>query len=297
MASYPPVPPESGFTFAKRHHDTYPEIESATQSNCSGKAVLITGASRGIGLATALAYASSGVSQLALAARSDLSHAKEQIESHCTKLGKATPNILTLSLDVQDQKSVQAAAKKVEAEFGRLDILYNNAGQIYTFVPIAESDPSDWWKIYEINVLGLYLCTRAFLPLLLKGGDKTIVNTASIGANNITDGSSSYGTSKLAVVRFSEFVMLEYADQGILCFSVHPGGVATDMAGYMTTDFVSSFLNDTVELPADAIVYLTQTKREWLAGRYIDLSWDMPELLSREREIVEGDKLKIRLVV
>lgn len=297
MPTYPPVPLENGFTFAKRRHDTYPEIDPLTRSDCSGKAVLITGASRGIGFATALAYASAGVSQLALGARSDLPQTKAQIESHCNRVGKAAPNILTLSLDVQDQKSVYAAAEMVEMEFGRLDILYNNAGRIDTLVPIAESDPTAWWKIYETNVLGLYLCTRAFLPLLLKGGDKTIVNTTSIGAHQMMNGASSYQTSKLAVIRFSEFVMTEYADQGILCFSVHPGGVVTGMASYMTEDFVEKLLTDTVELPADAIVYLTQVKRDWLAGRYVDLTWDMLEFLGREKDIVQGDKLKIKLVV
>lgn len=296
MPTYPPVPTEMGFTFVKRHSDTYPDIDPVTKSDCSGKTVLVTGASRGIGLATALSFASAGVSQLAICARSDLTQAKSQIESRCNKLGKATPSILTLSMDVQDEKSVQAAADKVLAVFGRLDILVNNAGRIERFVPVAESDPSIWWKTYETNVLGPYLCTRAFLPILLKGGDKIIVNTTSIGAHDLHRGASSYQTSKLAVLRFSEFVMTEYADQGILCFSVHPGGVATDMASYMTEDF-KLFLTDTVELPADSLVYLTQIRREWLAGRYVDLAWDMPEFLSREEEIVKGDKLKVKLVV
>jgi NAD(P)-dependent dehydrogenase (short-subunit alcohol dehydrogenase family) len=297
--SYPPVPTEHGFTFAKRHHDTYPEIDPLSQSDCSNKAVLITGASRGIGLATALSYAAAGVSHLALAARSDLSASKDQIEAHCHKLGKPVPTILTLSLDVQDHNIADAAAKVVQKEFGRLDILVNNAGRIDTFVPIADSDPIAWWRQYEVNVLGLYLCTRAFLPLLLQteGGDKTIINTTSIGAHTIMSGGSAYQTGKLAVVRFTEFIMHEYADQGILCYSIHPGGVATDMASYMTEEFVKNLLNDTVELPADSLVFLTQVRREWLAGRYVDLSWDMPELLSREEEIVQGDKLKVKLVV
>lgn len=299
LSSYPPVPAEAGLTFAKRHHDTYPDINPVTQSDCSNKAVLVTGASRGIGLATALSYAAAGVSHIAIAARSDLSESKAQIESHCMQLRKPTPVILTLSLDVQDQESVDAAAKLVEKEFGRLDILVNNAGRIDTFVPIADSDPIAWWRQYEVNVLGLYLCTRAFLPLLLRsdGCDKTIINTTSIGAHILLDGASAYQTAKLAVVRFTEFIMHEYAKQGILCYCIHPGGVATDMAKYMTEEFVKTRLNDTVELPADSLVFLTQARREWLAGRYVDLSWDMPELLSREDEIVQGDKLKVKLVV
>lgn len=297
--SYPPVEPEAGFTFAKRRHDTYPEIDSATMSDCSGMTVLVTGASRGIGLATAMSYAAAGVRQLALGARSDLDKASRDIKLHCERLGKPVPTLLALSLDVQDQTSVDAAAQRVTQEFGRLDILVNNAGYIDTFVPIADSDPLSWWKQYEVNVLGLYLCTRAFLPILLhtEDGNKTIINTTSIGAHTLMEGASSYQTAKLAVVRFSEFIMHEYAGQGILCYSIHPGGVATEMTNCMTEDFKKNLLNDTVELPADALVFLTQIRREWLAGRYVDLSWDMPELLSREEEIVRGDKLKVKLVV
>lgn len=298
--SYPPVPVETGFTFAKRHRDTYPEIDPVLHSNCSGKAVLVTGASRGIGLATALSYAAAGVSQLALAARSesDLAKAQAEVVPHCQKLGRPPPaEIITIPLDVTDEASVNAAAQKVRTSFGRLDILVNNAGRIDRYVPIAESDTHAWWEQQRVNVLGPYLCTKAFLPLLLLGGDKTIVNTTSIGAHAIGPGGSSYAMAKLAVLRMCEFIMCEYADQGVLCYGVHPGGVVTDMASYMTDEFVETLLTDQVELPADALVYLTQTRREWLAGRYIDLTWDMPELMSREEEIVNGDKLKVKLVI
>lgn len=300
-SSYPPVPVETGFTFAKRHRDTYAEIDPATQSDCTGKAVLVTGASRGIGLATALSYAAAGTSHLALAARSEaaLAQAKADVEAHCQKLGKPSPSVLiTIVLDVTDEASVNAAAEQVRTAFGRLDILINNAGRIDRYVPIADSDPALWWEQHRVNVLGPYLCTRAFLPLLLgSNGDKTIVNTSSIGAHAILAGGSAYAMAKLGVLRFCEYVMHEYAEQGVLCYGVHPGGVVTDMASYMTEEFVETLLTDEVSLPADALVWLTQTRREWLAGRYVDLTWDMPEFVSREEEIVNGDKLKVRLIV
>ena len=72
--------------------------------------------------------------------------------------------------------------------------------------------------------------TRSFLPLMLRGGDKQIVNLSSIGAHNVRPGMSGYQTTKMAIVRFSEFINAEYGDQGVLAFSVHPGGVMTELA-------------------------------------------------------------------
>ena len=83
------------------------------------------------------------------------------------------------------------------------------------------------------NVRGTYLVTRAFLPLLLKGGDKTIVNLSSVGAHTIRQGASGYQTTKLAITRFTEHIMSDYGEQGILAWSVHPGGVMTELASKM----------------------------------------------------------------
>lgn len=80
------------------------------------------------------------------------------------------------------------------------------------------------------NVRGVYLMTRSFLPLLLKGSGKTILNLTSGGAHVLTPGGSAYQTSKLAILRLSEFTNAEYGAQGILAYSLHPGGVATEMA-------------------------------------------------------------------
>lgn len=289
--------PETGFYFVSTlHHGTYPEIDPSTKSNCAGKTILITEASRGVGRATAIAFALAGASQLAVAGKTNLCSLEVEIKDRCTQYDIPVPKLLTLSMDVRDEKSVGAAAEEVEVNFGRLDILYNNTEYMEDCAPIADSDPLEWWRTWETNVRGVYLCTRAFLPLMLKGGDKTIVNATSIGAHFLKAGASGYKISKLAIIRFSEYVNVEYADRGILCFSVHPGGAATDLENRMPS-MVKGLLGDTTELAANALVYLTQAKREWLAGRYVSLTWDMPEFLSKEGEIIEGDKLKMRLTV
>ena len=79
------------------------------------------------------------------------------------------------------------------------------------------------------NVRGPYLMTRSLLPLMLKGGDKQIINLTSIGAHLLFPGFSSYQTGKLAIIRFSEFINADYGEQGVVSFSVHPGGVRTEM--------------------------------------------------------------------
>jgi NAD(P)-dependent dehydrogenase (short-subunit alcohol dehydrogenase family) len=214
------------------HGDTYPAISPAN-SNCNNKAVFITGASKGVGRATALAYASAGASHIGLGARSDFSSLEAEINSAASAAGKPKPTVLSVKLDVLDRKSVAQAAEEVEKEFGRLDILINNAGYLEDFIPIIESDEEKWWRTYEVNVRGVYWATKSFLPLLLKGGDKTVVSLSSIGAMNIRPGASSYQSTKLVVLRFSEFLMVEYGEQGLLSYAVHPGGVMTELASKM----------------------------------------------------------------
>ena len=163
---------------------------------------------------------------------------------------------------------------------------------------IAESDPEQWWNTWNVNLRGPYLVSRAFIPLLLKSsnGLKTIVNVSSVGAIVISPGLSAYQPSKTAVLRFSEFVAKEYAEEGLVCFAIHPGNVITDIFGAdgppkgMEHIFVEK-----PRLPADTIVFLTSERRDWISGRYINVTWDMPELIAKKEEIVKGDKLRLKL--
>jgi NAD(P)-dependent dehydrogenase (short-subunit alcohol dehydrogenase family) len=133
---------------------------------------------------------------------------------------------------VQNLQSVKNVAEETEKVFGRLDILINNAGYLETPRPIAGSEPEDYWTTWEINYCGVYWVTKAFLPLLLKTEDglKTIVNLSSVGAHCLSLGMSSYQVSKFAILKFSEFLCAEYAGQGLVAYSVHPGGVPTELA-------------------------------------------------------------------
>ena len=119
-----------------------------------------------------------------------------------------------------------------------------------------------------------------------------------MGAHLAIPGLSAYQTSKLALVRFTEFLQAEYGTQGLMAISVHPGNVQTDILtgfGGVPPGLEHVYV-ETTELGADTVVFLTKEERGWLGGRYVNVTWDMPELLAKEGEIVRGDKLKIRLV-
>ncbi|KAF2166581.1 hypothetical protein M409DRAFT_66597 [Zasmidium cellare ATCC 36951] len=279
------------------HKDTYAYIDP-TQLDLSGRAVFITGASKGIGKETAISYAKAGASYIAIAARSGMDELEGSMIKAAKEAGRNEPKVLKLVLDVTSEESVQKAAESTEREFGRLDILVNNAGYLEPFVPITESKVEEWWKVWEINIKGPYLVTRALLPLLLKTSDslRTILNVSSIGAQLIGAGASGYQTSKLALLRFGEFLNSDYKDQGVLSFGIHPGGVPTELALGMPKQFQGGLI-DTPELAADSMVWLTAERREWLAGRYVSVNWDMKEFLDKRAKIEEQNLLKVRMDV
>lgn len=203
---------------------------------------------------------------------------------------------MPVTLDITDEASVSAAASAIVSAFPRLDILVNNAGYLEHRAKILDSDPSEWWGSFTVNVRGTYLVTRAFLPQLIAGGGGIVVNLSSIAAHLLSPGGSAYQTSKLAVQRFTEFLHVDHGGDGILTFGLHPGGVLTDMGRRLPVERHGA-LTETPKLCADTVVYLTERRREWLAARYLSATWDVEELLAREEEVVEGGKLKVRMIV
>lgn len=201
-------------------------------------------------------------------------------------------------MDTTSKESVLAAAKAVEQEFGRLDILVNNAGILPEMKKLGDSDPDVWWETLNVNTKGPYLATWAFLPLLLKSenGLKKICNVASVGALVVMPTVSAYQTSKLATVRLTEFIAAEYASEGITAFSIHPGNVATDILGPDGPGPMAYVFTETLDLPADTVVWLVKEERKWLNGRYVNVTWDMEEVEKKAEEILKKDLLKVKFV-
>jgi NAD(P)-dependent dehydrogenase (short-subunit alcohol dehydrogenase family) len=244
------------------HSDTYPRIDPL-KADLSGKTVLITGASKGIGRATALSFAKAGASGIAILARSDLTSLESEILEAAKEAGRPqAPKILRLKVDATDRKSVEKAAADFAAEFDSLDFLINNAGYLEEFHPLAESDPDEWWWTFEVNIKGVYLVTRSFLPLVLKSKDKTVIMMSSIGALVTFPGASAYQTTKTTILRLNNYLMAEYGDQGLLAYGIHPGGVPTELALGMP-EWVHGYLTDTPELAGDFMVYVAKERPEW----------------------------------
>lgn len=211
--------------------EPYPAIDSS-KANFHGRSVFVCGASKGIGRAIAVAYARAGAPSITIGARSDLAPTEKAIGEAAAAVGKSPPKVLQVKIEVTDQTSVDSAVQEIEKTFHRLDIVVHNSGVFGAPAPIAESNPESWWNTWDVNVRGPYLVTRACLPLLLKGGDKQIVYVTSVGAWITNPGLSAYQSSKLALARFSEFVNVEYGEQGLVAFSIHPGNVpGTDILG------------------------------------------------------------------
>ncbi|KAI1431030.1 hypothetical protein GGR50DRAFT_126350 [Xylaria sp. CBS 124048] len=292
----PPLNVDVVSAFTTVHHDTYPYI-APSNIDLSGKSVFIAGASKGIGRLTSLTLAKAGCSKIAVGSRSSLADLEKEITEAAIAAGKTAPLVVSVELDVTLEESVKAAAEKIgEAFGGSLDVLIANAGNMEEWKPVGETVVAEWWKTWETNFKGPYLLNRYFISLLLKSEIKTSILTSSYGALCTMPGASGYQGSKFAVSRLAEFIADEYVSQGLVCYSIHPGAVKTDLAFGMP-DYMWRVLVDEPALAADTFVWLCKERRPWLSGRFLSVNWDMEELEAKKEKMVEDDLCKFRLTV
>ncbi|MEO1072837.1 MAG: SDR family oxidoreductase [Pseudomonadota bacterium] len=192
-------------------------------SHVSGKVALVTGASQGIGLATAKKLAESGAKVVLAARRSAI------IEDHAAEINANGGKAFAVQTDVTRFESVSNGVNRAIEHFGGIDILVNNAGMIDPIARIEDSDPDLWSSAVDTNVKGVYFCIKAVLPFMLKNGAGTIVNMSSGAANSALEGWSHYCSTKAAVKKLTECAHKELGDKGIRVVGLSPGTVATDM--------------------------------------------------------------------
>lgn len=286
------------------HHSIYPAIDPVRElaGSATDKVLFITGASRGIGQATAVAFAAAGVKAIYATARSE--KGLEETRSRVAEVNTDT-EFMASSIDVTDARQVELAVYDCVSKFGGIDVVDANAGFLGPWVKIAESDPDGWWKNFEVNVKGAYHTARYTLPHLVKSASHHkakgssgghLIMMSSVGAQLLVDGASDYQTSKHAVNRLVEFVQNDHDDEDIKCFAMHPGGVATEI-GKAMPNYMHEYLNDDPKLAAGFAVWLSSGRADWAKGRYLSANWDVGELNAMKEEILGDDLLVNRLRV
>jgi NADP-dependent 3-hydroxy acid dehydrogenase YdfG len=191
----------------------------------AGKVVAITGASSGIGEATAIACAQAGAA-VALAARRT-----ERIEHLAAQITGDGGRALALETDVSDEQQAGEFVARAHDQLGRLDVLVNNAGMML-LGPIAGAPTEEWRQMIDVNVYGVLYCTHAALPLMAAQGGGHIVNVSSVAGRVARQGSGVYNLTKFGVGAFSESLRQEGVALGVRVTLIEPGAVATELAGH-----------------------------------------------------------------
>jgi NADP-dependent 3-hydroxy acid dehydrogenase YdfG len=223
----------------------------------AGRVAAITGASSGIGEATALTLARAGAA-VALAARR-----ADRIEALAKRIEEEGGRALVRPADIAREEGARGFVEDAHARLGRLDVLVNNAG-VMLLGPIEGADTEHWRRMVEVNVLGLMWCTHAALPLLRAAGGGHVVNLSSVAGRFARAGSGVYNATKFAVGAFSEALRQEVLEAGIRVTVIEPGFVATELQGHNTDPAVRAGIEQMREQAgevlsaqqiADAILY------------------------------------------
>jgi NADP-dependent 3-hydroxy acid dehydrogenase YdfG len=196
-----------------------------------GTVALVTGASSGIGAATAQALAGLGATVALVARRT------ERIEELATKIAADGGSALTITADVTREAQARGCVERTAAEFGRLDTLVNNAGTML-LGPAVGAPVHEWQRMVELNLLGLMYCTHAALPALLEAAASSprqvadLVNISSVAGRFPRAGSAGYNASKFGVTGFSEAIRQEVTQRHVRVSVLEPGAAATELVSH-----------------------------------------------------------------
>jgi len=256
---------------------------------------LITGGGRGIGRAVALRLANNQW-DVAIASRS----ANELAET--AGIAKAASGrMLSITADVASAEDVRSMVQRTEKELGPIDLLVNNAGVAGPLAPFWETDPRDWWRCQEVNVLGPMLCCREVVPGMMRRRSGRIVNLTSGAGLRAIANLGAYAISKASVIRFSEQLAMELAPHGITVFPIRPGVVRTRMVESVRerVPVVQNFLDQGRDVPpeatADLVEYLASGKADSLSGCVLSVEENWDEMVSRAEEIRSEQMYVLRM--
>lgn len=240
---------------------------------------LVTGAASGMGLATARAFAEAGATVVLADYREDVVTAEAQ------KLLREGRRAMAVGCDVSDESQIEAMVDRVVAQFGRLDVAFNNAGVMAKIAPIAESTTDEWERVIGINLRGVWSCMKYELRQMEKQGSGAIVNNASVGAITGNPGIASYIASKHGVVGLTRTAALEYISKGIRVNAVNPGLIDTQIARDVVSGDEKAYDDFAKRVPigragtpeeiASAVLWLSSSAASYVVGQAITVDGGM----------------------
>jgi len=235
-----------------------------------GKTALVTGAARGIGLAIATRLAADGL-RVAL-----LDQDRAAVEAAAAGLGAGA---LALAADVTRAAEVDGAIARIERDWGRLDVLVNNAGITGRSFPIWELTDEDWQRVIDVDLTSVFLCCRAAVKVMLRQGGGRIVNIASIAGKEGNPTLVPYSTAKAGVIGLTKALAKEVATRGILVNAVAPAVIGTELLKQMETSTVELLISKipmgrvgTPEEVAALVAWLASDQCTFSTGAVYDLS-------------------------
>jgi len=240
-----------------------------TTPNSSLPVSVVTGAARGIGLATIRWFLAHG-HQVAMLDIDTEELAKAALEYQDDK------RVLALPCDVSNPEQVQEAMARIEAHFGRIDALVNNAG-VAVFKTVGTTSFEEWRYVMATNLDGAFLCSQACVPVMLKNGGGSIVNIASISGLRASTLRVAYGTSKAALIHLTRQQAVEFGTMGIRVNAIAPGPVETEMAKQVHSAAIRADYHDSIPLGrygtmeeiASAIGYLCTSGASYVNGQVL----------------------------
>ncbi|KAF2203381.1 NAD(P)-binding protein [Delitschia confertaspora ATCC 74209] len=255
------------------------------QLKATGKTILITGATGGLGGEIARAWATAGAKGIALVGQK-----KELLEEpiQAIKAISSSTQVLALTADITSESDVEALFKQVSEAFGVIDVVVHTAGSMVGG-PVGDLPPNEWFRDFEVNVKGSYILAHYYLKL---GQSGTLIILGTLGASFTVPGMSAYSGSKMALLKLAEY--LDAEKPNLRVFTVHPGIVAaTDTNRGMVVESLTPFAIDKGIQAGGLSLYLAQPKADYLKGSFISVNWDVDELEAHKSEITEKQLLKL----
>ena len=243
--------------------------------NLEGRVALVTGASQGIGYATALTLARRGAG-IAVAARS-----QQKLEELVAAITAAGGKAAAFPMDVADEEQVKSAIKSAIAHFGKIDILVNNAG-ITRDQLVMRMKRADWDAVLATNLTSAYLCIQSVIPSMLKQRWGRIINISSVFGQMGQAGQANYAASKAGLIGLTMAIAREVASRNITSNAIAPGFIETSMTSVLSDEFKQAAVKQiplgrvgTPDDVANAVAFLASDEASYITGHVLNVNGGM----------------------